>query len=115
MREEQRWIREELRWNAERESLVNDIAALKLRIEELENQKPRLTLLRTIEESGIRVPPAALVDQADVKEMILEEVTVSESTPERIESREENKAENKRALRKGAEGDDVRAMQVCLS
>lgn len=39
LREEQRWLRQEEKWNAERESLIGQIAALKLRIEELERQK----------------------------------------------------------------------------
>lgn len=131
LREEQRWLREEFRWNSERESLLRDIAALKLRIEELEKERPQFmvsdaaagleTLLRAMKdrvagtEGGVRVPPAALAEQADVKEMIFEEVTVSErtyATEERPEGDE--KGETRRMLRKGVEGDDVRAMQEAL-
>lgn len=36
MREEHRWLREESRWNAERQALLQEINSLKLRIQELE-------------------------------------------------------------------------------
>lgn len=49
-----------------------------------------------------------LLEEGEVKEMVLEEIRVSE----RGEKVKEEK--KKAALRKGSEGDDVRAMQVCV-
>lgn len=61
-----------------------------------------------------------LVEEAAVKEMVLEEVRVSEVAVARKGEEEvlvgEGESEDRRrsrTLRKGAEGDDVRAMQVC--
>ncbi|XP_078429312.1 plastid transcriptionally active 5 [Wolffia australiana] len=131
LREEQRWLREESRWNSEREALLRAIAALNQQIEKLERERsPQLampdsaitleTLLRAMKDrvagadSGSRVPPAVLMEQADVKEMILEEITVSESAPVAEKAKGEDKGRKRRMLRVGAEGEDVRAMQEAL-
>ncbi|CAA6673276.1 unnamed protein product [Spirodela intermedia] len=121
LREEQRWLREESRWNSEREALLRDIAALKLRIEGWRGRVPPIGGLRRRREprdvaasdegarggggggGGRRTQgPPALAEEADVKEMILEEITVSEGVAE---------DKKRRMLRVGAEGNDVRAMQ----
>lgn len=79
------------------------------------------TLLRAMKErvaaaaeAGPRVPPA-LAEEADVKEMIFEEITVSEgvAVQKRPPKGDEEEGKKRRMLRMGAEGDDVRAMQVC--
>ncbi|KAJ0967554.1 hypothetical protein J5N97_024471 [Dioscorea zingiberensis] len=90
LREERRWLREEERWNSEREALLKEIAALTIRIQFLERQRPPVE----------PAPRAVLVEEAEVKEMVLEE-----------EVRVSQEDEKRRALRMGSEGDDVREMQ----
>ncbi|KAM0949326.1 putative Heat shock protein DnaJ, cysteine-rich domain superfamily [Dioscorea sansibarensis] len=96
LREEQRWLREEARWNSEREVLLKEIAALTIRIQALEHQQQR----PMVEPA----PRAMLVDEMEVKELVLEEDV---SVPQ-------VKVKKKRALRRGSEGDDVREMQEAL-
>lgn len=126
-------MREESHWNSEREALLREIAALKLRIEALEREKSSSSSsipdaisnlasilqalkgsepesgsgLGRIAEGGSGARPM-LLEEGEVKEMVLEEIRVSE----RGEKVKEEK--KKAALRKGSEGDDVRAMQVCV-
>ncbi|RWW29307.1 hypothetical protein GW17_00006178 [Ensete ventricosum] len=121
LREEQRWLREESRWGAEREALLREIAALRLRIEALERDRPELEamILAAPQNEGrsrAAAPRPALVEEAQVKEMVLEEVRVSEAVVERreeevVEERQQQKIRQK-TLRKGSEGEDVRALQV---
>lgn len=107
LREEQRWLREESRWNAERESLLREVAALRLRIEALERE--------TVRRAAVD-PQPLLVEETHVKGMLLEEeVRVSKPAPDKKEVMEEgNKNVRWSTLRKGSEGGEVRAMQVCV-
>lgn len=126
-------MREESRWNSEREALLREIAALKLRIEALEREKSSssssipdaisnlASILQALKgsepesgsgsgriaEGGSGARPM-LLEEGEVKEMVLEEIRISK----RGEKLKEEK--KKAALRKGSEGDDVRAMQVCV-
>nr|CAD1843746.1 unnamed protein product [Ananas comosus var. bracteatus] len=116
IREERRWLREESRWRSERESLLAEIAALRRRLEALERGGAGMgAVIRAAE------PRPVLVEEAAVKEMVLEEVRVSEVAVARKGEEEvlvgEGESEDRRrsrTLRKGAEGDDVRAMQEAL-
>ncbi|XP_058094663.1 protein disulfide isomerase pTAC5, chloroplastic [Magnolia sinica] len=133
LREEKRWIREESRWNSDRESLLREIAALKLRIEALEREKSLPTssisdavsnlasILQALKESDVKSavswipesgsgPQPVLLEEGEVKEMVLEEIRVSESVGE--VRKEEGK--KKATLRKGSEGKDVQEMQEAL-
>ncbi|KAJ3706406.1 hypothetical protein LUZ61_010111 [Rhynchospora tenuis] len=115
LREEQRWLREEARWREERERMLAEIAGLRLKLDMVEKER-----LGAVEAVVARARPV-LVDKADVKEMILEEVVKVEEVKEVVveEKREvlkekEKKQPERRSLRVGAEGDDVRAMQEAL-
>ncbi|ONK73931.1 uncharacterized protein A4U43_C03F1050 [Asparagus officinalis] len=101
----------------ERESLIREIAALRARIQALERG-------RAMEEvdAEIRARPL-LAEDADVRDMVFEEVRVSGRGEEKKENVREVKemvfeearvSKDRRVLRKGAEGDDVREMQVSL-
>ncbi|WOL09640.1 hypothetical protein Cni_G18393 [Canna indica] len=124
LREEQRWLREESRWVAEREALLREIAALRLRIEALERDRPSLDAVFVAgvarEERAAATPPLpALMEEAQVKEMILEEVRVSESAVEKkeevvVEEKKQQQQIGRKTLRTGSEGEDVRAMQEAL-
>ncbi|KAL2530917.1 plastid transcriptionally active 5 [Forsythia ovata] len=130
LREEQRWIREESRWKAERETLLQEINSLMLRIQELErlnsvqgasvsetvaNIAKLLQVLKEgeigknvnrIAESGsIAVPLVVKAAKGD-EEVIVKEVI-------KIADREEN-GKKRETIRKGSEGDKVRAMQEAL-
>ncbi|XP_077250769.1 protein disulfide isomerase pTAC5, chloroplastic-like [Tasmannia lanceolata] len=137
IREEQRWIREESRWKSEREFLLREISSLKLRIETLEREKSSQgasisdtvanlgSLLQALKdkdfksvknqipESGMG-PRPILLEEAEVKEMVseeirgLKEIRVSES------DKEVEKKKKKKALRKGSEGKEILAMQEAL-
>lgn len=135
LREEQRWIRDEQRWNSERESLLREIAELKLRIQALELEKQKFSaslvtdavsnlasILQALKESEANLAATAgriaesgsgagplLLEQEEVKEMILEEIKVPESVG-KVEEEEEKKP----SLRIGSEGEGVREMQVCM-
>lgn len=137
LREERRWLREEQRWDRERESLLSEIARLKLRVEALEreiqvpgggsgevgNVAALLQVLRErnlIAESGSSANPMVLEEEKEEavedKEIVVEEKVVV-GVPKGETKGEENESGKKkmrRALRVGAEGDEVRAMQVCL-
>lgn len=73
-------------------------------------------------DAEIRAQPL-LAEDADVKDMVFEEVRVSDRGEEKKENVREVKemvfeearvSKDRRVLRKGAEGDDVREMQVSL-
>ncbi|KAL2506456.1 plastid transcriptionally active 5 [Abeliophyllum distichum] len=130
LREEQRWIREESRWKAERETLLQEINNLKLRIQELErlnsvqgasvsetvaNIAKLLQVLKEgeigknvnrIAESGSIAVPLVFEAAKGDEEVIVKEVI-------KIADREEN-GKKRETIRKGSEGDKVRAMQEAL-
>ncbi|KAI3408440.1 PG_binding_1 domain-containing protein, partial [Psidium guajava] len=130
LREEQRWLREEQRWARERESLLGEIARLKLRVQALEREiqiqggdsgevSNVAALLQALQErnlimeSGSSASPLVLEEKKE--EEAVEQKVVGVSQGETKE--EENESEKKkmrRALRVGAEGDEVRAMQEAL-
>ncbi|KAL3724602.1 hypothetical protein ACJRO7_029727 [Eucalyptus globulus] len=147
LREEQRWLREEQRWARDRESLLGEIARLKLRVQALEREvqipggdptgeaASAAALLRVlrernlIAESGSSASPMVLEEnkeepaeeeEVEEKEIVVEEKVVGVSKGETKE--EQNRSEKKkmmakttrRALRVGAEGDEVQAMQEAL-
>ncbi|KAK9287924.1 hypothetical protein L1049_016369 [Liquidambar formosana] len=139
LREEQRWLRQESRWHSERESLLREISDLKLKIEALERQNSMqgasisetianvaamLQVLKEtdlgpaknrIAESGSSASPMALEAQErrEEEEVVVEEMVVKEI---RVVEKEEGEVKKvkRRALRKGSEGDEVRAMQEAL-
>ncbi|PSR84750.1 Protein EMBRYO SAC DEVELOPMENT ARREST 3 like [Actinidia chinensis var. chinensis] len=116
LREEQRWLRHEQRWLDERESLLRQVAALNLRIQELERRRSEMQgiPLNQIAESGsIAVPmpmPIVVVETAVAEEsggkVVEEEVVVVKEVV--------GEGKKRATLRKGSEGDDVRAMQEAL-
>ncbi|XP_043703515.1 protein disulfide isomerase pTAC5, chloroplastic [Telopea speciosissima] len=140
LREEQRWIGEEARWDLERESLLREIADLKLRIQALEREnsvqgasvaetvanmasllqvlkdadlKLKSARVNQITESGTGPAPMLLESESEeVKEMVVEEIRMLESNKE---GKVETKKVKRKSLRKGSEGEDVRAMQEALS
>lgn len=89
---------------------------LRLKLEMAE--KERLTDVEAL----VTRPRPVLVEKAAVKEMLLEETVKVEEvremkevgvTEEKREPEKKTKKPEKRSLRVGTEGDDVRAMQVC--
>ncbi|KAK9138265.1 hypothetical protein Sjap_008859 [Stephania japonica] len=118
IREEQRWMREESRWMSERETLVREVVALKLRIEELErlnSGSSAAAVVRVLKEAGMDLVKGKLIAERgsgaaveeEEEEVVVEEVRVSAA--ERVEEKKEKK--ERVALRKGAEGPDVLEMQ----
>jgi protein disulfide-isomerase len=116
LREEQRWLREEARWREERERLLAEIGVLRMKLELLE--KERLTDVEAV----VTRPRPVLIEKASVKEMLLEEAVKVEETREvrevgveekKVPEMKKMEEPKRRSLRVGAEGDDVRAMQVC--
>lgn len=132
MREEHRWLREESRWNAERQALLHEINSLTLRIQELERlnslQGASVTetvaniakLVQVLKEgdlaknanriADIGTSAVPLVVEAAKKEEE-EEIVVKQviSIPEKKET-----VTRRATLRIGSEGDDVQAMQEAL-
>ncbi|XP_057486499.1 protein disulfide isomerase pTAC5, chloroplastic-like isoform X2 [Actinidia eriantha] len=111
LREEQRWLREEQRWLDERESLLRQVAALNLRIQELERRSSEIQggPLNQIAESGSIAVPMVAVEAVAVEESggkVAEEVVVVKEVV--------REGKKRTTLRKGSEGDDVRAMQATL-
>jgi protein disulfide-isomerase len=114
LREEQRWLREEARWREERESHLDEIGVLMLKLEMLE--KERLTDVEAV----VTRPRPVLVEKAAVKEMLPEEVVKVDETREVREVGvgekkvpEKKMKEPKRIQRVCAEAHDVHSMQVC--
>ncbi|KAL8481151.1 hypothetical protein ACS0TY_027082 [Phlomoides rotata] len=128
LREEQRWLREESRWNAERQALLQEISSLELRIQQLErlnssqgasvaNIAKLLQVLKDgdlgkninrIADSGTSATPFVVeaAKMAEEEEVVVKEVI---SIPDKKET-----IKKKETLKKGSEGDEVRAMQEAL-
>ncbi|PKA52777.1 hypothetical protein AXF42_Ash001758 [Apostasia shenzhenica] len=107
LREEQRWLREERRWSSERDALLREIAALRVRLEALERELPPIaaageTVLMAAKERRLAAGPDP--------EMVLEGIRI----PEAQGKGSEKLKEERKTLRVGSEGDDVRAMQEAL-
>ncbi|BAF15220.1 protein disulfide isomerase pTAC5, chloroplastic [Oryza sativa Japonica Group] len=127
LREEQRWLREESRWRAERESLLAEIAALRLRLGTVEAGPLPLPSVDAAVASPAPSPavaavppppppPAAaprppLVVEEEVE--VRKEVVVVEQKAAKAKSGGGDGG-GRRTLRVGAEGEDVRAMQEAL-
>jgi len=123
-REEQRWLREESRWRAEREALLAEVAALRLRLRALEGTHPDLAAGAVVDAVASPAPPAAvpapqprpaLVEEVEVE--VRKEVVVVEekkAAPKAEAGSGAGAGKSRRTLRAGAEGEDVRAMQVCV-
>ncbi|XP_062165999.1 protein disulfide isomerase pTAC5, chloroplastic [Alnus glutinosa] len=131
LREEQRWLREEQRWARERDALLREISDLNLRLQAIEHQNSiqgasvsetianiarLLQVLKErglIAESGSSASPLVLLEKEKEKEKKKEkEVVVVEEKVIRVS--EEGEKKRRKTLRKGSEGDEVRAMQEAL-
>ncbi|KAL5851538.1 hypothetical protein ACOSQ3_006656 [Xanthoceras sorbifolium] len=122
LREEQRWLREEQRWIRERESLLREISDLKLQIKDLENQNLNggvsvsdtianiAGLLQVLKEKNLIAERATLVEEEKIEE---EEEEEKEKVKEVIRLLE-GEGKKRNALRKGSEGEEVKAMQEAL-
>ncbi|XP_061989251.1 protein disulfide isomerase pTAC5, chloroplastic isoform X2 [Rosa rugosa] len=116
LREEQRWLREEQRWARDRDSLLREIADLKLKIQALELQNP----LQAGASSETIANIAGLLQSLKEKNQIAE--TGSSSRALELEDHNQVKEvfavsevrKTKEVLRKGSEGEHVRAMQEAL-
>ena len=123
-REEQRWLREEARWRAEREALLAEVAALRLRLRALEGITHPHLAAGAVDAVASPSPPAAVPALQPRPALVVEvEVEVRKEVVVVEEKKAEAKAEvrsgagagkSRRTLRAGAEGEDVRAMQVCV-
>ena len=123
LREEQRWLREESRW---RDALLAEVAALRLRLRALEGTHPADHLAVAVDAVASPAPPAAvpapqprpvLVEEAAVE--VRKEVVVVEEKKVAVAAKAEagsgaGAGKSRRTLRAGAEGEDVRAMQVSV-
>ncbi|BFG13782.1 hypothetical protein CerSpe_000550 [Prunus speciosa] len=122
LREEQRWLREEQRWARDRDSLLLEISELKLKIQALEHRQEGggasvsesetianiSGLLQILTEKN-RIAETASSSRAIELDHIQEEIEEVSAVPE---VKEKKKSRN--ALRKGSEGEEVRAMQEAL-
>ncbi|BBG92334.1 plastid transcriptionally active 5 [Prunus dulcis] len=122
LREEQRWLREEQRWARDRDSLLREIAELKLKIQALEHLQEGggasvsesetianiAGLLQILTEKN-RIAETGSSSRAIELDHIQEEIQEVSAVPE---VKEKKKSRN--ALRKGSEGEEVRAMQEAL-
>nr|XP_004298010.2 PREDICTED: uncharacterized protein LOC101295804 isoform X2 [Fragaria vesca subsp. vesca] len=109
LREEQRWLREEQRWARERDSLLREIADLKLKLQALqagassENIASIAGLLQSLKEKSQIAETGSSSIPLELEDKEFKEVfTVSEVKKTKV------------ALRKGSEGEHVRAMQESL-
>ncbi|KAJ8755285.1 hypothetical protein K2173_019083 [Erythroxylum novogranatense] len=127
LREEQRWLREEQRWLLERDSLLAEIQSLKLRIQALESrvsvqggdQNPNVgTLLQVLKErnliteSGSSSSPIVEEEEKEANEVI--DVLKKKKKKEEEEGEKKVKDTKRNTLRRGSEGEEVRAMQEAL-
>ncbi|KAK4754427.1 hypothetical protein SAY87_002531 [Trapa incisa] len=117
LREEQRWLREEQRWIRERDSLLAEISQLRLQVQALD-RKGSIEVMKEknlIPESGSIGNP--IVFQEKHEEVVLEENEVAEEKLVRAVDevkRVDRNSSSRRALRVGAEGDEVKTMQEAL-
>lgn len=129
LREEQRWLREEQRWARDRDVLLREIAELKLKIQALERQGGGASV---VSESDTIASVAGLLQMLNEKNLIaetgsgykaleLDHQEIQEIQEKEVIAVSEVKQEEKKtrrrsrsALRKGLEGEEVRAMQVCF-
>lgn len=100
-------MREERRWSSERETLLREIAALRLRIDALEGEGTPLA--DAVEAVLVAAKERRLI--AGGEKVILEEAEVMRMPEEEVGEKETVK-EKRKTLRMGSEGDDVREMQV---
>lgn len=125
LREEQRWLREESRWRAEREALLAEVAALRLRLRALEGSSPPHELITAVDAVATPAPPAAipapqprpaLVEEVEVRKEVVVEKMKATAAPkaDKTAAGSGGKKSRLRTLRAGAEGEDVRAMQVSV-
>ncbi|KAG6667757.1 hypothetical protein I3843_01G113700 [Carya illinoinensis] len=128
LREEQRWLREEQRWAGERDSLLCQIAELKLRIQDLEHQNSALGggasvsetissiagLLQLLKEKGLIAESSSSASPMVLLEEDLKEKEVVVVDKEVVRVSEDVAKKRRRTLRKGSEGDEVRALQEAL-
>ncbi|GMI70005.1 plastid transcriptionally active 5 [Hibiscus trionum] len=127
LREEQRWLREEQRWLKEKESLLREISQLKLQIQALEsrNSVHGASASETISRIGallqVLTEKNRIAESGEsAREMVLEEVKEKELVVDegvRVLEKKEIEVEKKierKALRVGSEGDQVREMQEAL-
>ncbi|XP_058182263.1 protein disulfide isomerase pTAC5, chloroplastic [Rhododendron vialii] len=130
LREEQRWLRQESQWLAERDSLLREIKTLKLRIQELEGRQGEIqgvsvsealsklaALLQVVKEENFGTTVNRLTESgSSAVPMVIEAATAEEAVVVKevagVGKKEVNK--KKATLRKGSEGEDVRAMQEAL-
>ncbi|KAK8935217.1 hypothetical protein KSP39_PZI013243 [Platanthera zijinensis] len=117
LREEQRWLREEIRWSSERESLLLEISSLRLRVKALEGN--RSPLAASVEAARIAEKRRPLLAEAET--VPTEEDELNEKFLEGIRIPEEEKGKEmlkevkeRKTLRIGSEGEDVRQMQKAL-
>lgn len=137
LREEQRWLREEARWNTERQSLLRQISELSLQIQHLQSELDSLRENRS-NSADFEVTLTKMAALLEAKSSIVEfsdtisnsesDVTSLDSIDEipsvnSMEFEEEKKEPVRNAtsslsssssLRMGAEGEEVRALQVCF-
>ncbi|CAL5347609.1 unnamed protein product [Camellia sinensis] len=119
LREEQRWLRQESLWHAERESLIREISALKLRIRELESHQSEFKGVSVLE---VVKKVAALLQGVKEGEVGKNVNWIAESGSSAVpmvlevvkEVIGEGKEVKRTTLRKGSEGEDVRAIQEAL-
>jgi hypothetical protein len=121
LREEERWLREEKRWSRDRESLLAQIQSLKLQIEALEN---RISVLQGGEDTVAKVGLLLQVlkdknnnnliaeSGSSARPLVLEENVVEEQKEVIDRVLEEKKEKERKTLRKGSEGEQVKEMQV---
>ncbi|KAK9029816.1 hypothetical protein V6N11_031261 [Hibiscus sabdariffa] len=124
LREEQRWLRDEQRWLKEKESLLREISQLKLQIQALESRNSvhgasdsetisRIGALLQVLKEKNRIAESG----ESAREMFLEEKEVVVDEGVRVLEKKEIEVEKKierKALRVGSEGDQVREMQEAL-
>ncbi|KAF5192999.1 disulfide isomerase pTAC5 protein [Thalictrum thalictroides] len=134
-REEKRWVREELRWKSEKESLLQEITNLKSQIQSLEKQNfmqkssvPEtkssnsevIEVLKEVDLSSVNqkqisetgsgpIPMMFKSEKKESNEMVVKEVRVLENSV-----KEAPEKKRKMPIKKGSEGEDVRALQEAL-